>query len=177
MAKAFLTEVQQDSLTEWVAGRGEGWATYEEWCDTNLIPEERRFTTYSWRVWVQRKRPKIHAKKAQRQDRLKDYSELDKQKRILILEEAITRLRRMIQEDDLSVLDLIRAEEQIRRSLESIAKERGEFAKAEASKAKDQSALAKLRLLSRQRLNVAAQAGQIVEGQARELPAPAEAAQ
>lgn len=122
--KSFLTRKAQDELITWLAANGENYRLY---CD---LAEKRGWKVFSaayFRRWIQRHRLRIQGQRAVVQAEAREMTVLSKATRIEKLEAAVDRLEQALDDDELTVEQAIKVEEQLRKTLESIAKERGEF--------------------------------------------------
>lgn len=124
--KAYLTKGEKALLVSYVAHAGEEYNRYIEWCDQNFIAKERRFTPYYLKRWIQRRRVAVQNARQELREAARKASLHDKESRLKTLEAQAERLQERIEntKDDNIYL---RLEEQLRKTLESIAKERGEF--------------------------------------------------
>lgn len=139
--KRFLTQSERKSLIQDVAARGENYERYTEWCNRNFI--QHRFTPAYFHKWVDKNRIAIKAARVEHQEEIKKNALADKQLRVRILEETVVRLQEMrasilhgghdcpeCEKPHIDVDKMLRVEEQLRKTLEAIAKEMGEFNKA-----------------------------------------------
>lgn len=129
--KAYLSQAESESLVNWLVAHGGTYPKYAIWCEDNKIATDVRFTPAYFRNWMQRKRALIQKTRASHRQAIRDASVMDRAARLTSLEHTLGRLERTIMStEDLSPDSLVRLEEQKRKTLESIAKERGEFNRA-----------------------------------------------
>lgn len=140
---SYLTRQETEDLVKYVAGTGENYQRYLHWCDERMIPEDRRFTAQYFHRWVHRKKPKVWAAKAQNQAAIREAATLHKNARVAKLQQSVERLERELERlegcghecescGQLHITNtdtVLKVEEQIRKTMESIAKELGEFNK------------------------------------------------
>lgn len=116
---------------EFVAGKGENYPRYLQWCEERHIPGECRFKEAYFHKWVGKHRPTVQRKREEHKAEVRAESIYDRQSRLRILEASLERLEAAAQalgeNEKFDPGDLVRLEEQKRKTLESIAKERGEF--------------------------------------------------
>ncbi|MDE2104987.1 MAG: hypothetical protein KGL39_47555 [Patescibacteria group bacterium] len=125
---SFLTPEEKRSLLDWIGAHGEGYPGYLDWCEREAIPNERRFTKASYGSWVQRRRLKVQASRANHREESRRQSRMDREARMLALEATFARLDQLTRNSGVDDPDkLVRLEEQKRKTLEAIAKERGEW--------------------------------------------------
>ncbi len=124
----YLTATQKRSLLDWIGARGESYPAFIEWCEREQIPEANRYTKVSYRGWVQRRRAHVQAARASHQAETRQQSRLGREERMAGLERTYERLDALSKSEEIEDTDkLIRIEEQKRKTLEAIAKERGEW--------------------------------------------------
>lgn len=127
MKPAFLSRQQQSDLLEHVVNAGEKYDAYLKWCEERGITE--RFTEAYFPRWVQKHRRMLQARRTEHQQVVRAESVYDRAMRVRTLEASLNRLEGAamvaLANDDLRSLVMI--EEQKRKHMESIAKERGEF--------------------------------------------------
>lgn len=139
--KKFLTTNERRDLIQEIAAKGENYQRYTEWCDRNFI--QNRFTPGYLHKWVNKNRIAIKAARVEHQEEIKKNALADKQLRVGILEQTVLRLQEMrasilhgghdcpeCDKPHIDVDKMLRVEEQLRKTLEAIAKEMGEFNKA-----------------------------------------------
>lgn len=132
--KSFLSAAEKRDLMEHLAAKGENYDRFIEWCEKHGVPPERRYTKDTLHKWYGRRRDQIRALREQHRVQVRKDSTFDKTVRLQKLEDAATRLERRLEEFDITEgtwADYARLEEQLRKTLESIAKERGEFNRAD----------------------------------------------
>jgi hypothetical protein len=122
--EAYLTPPQEKNLIDYVVGHSEAYAHFVHWADREELPPERRYTEASWRVWLQRHRAQIKAVREAHRQATWTGSTFDRKKRLQELEESYEKLRGLISDDPKTVIAI---EEQKRKLLEFISRERGEF--------------------------------------------------
>lgn len=142
----YLTKNEEESLVRFVAAKGENYERYLEWCEAEKIPEERRYTPGSFHNRVNKVRLRINSEKAEIQDLARDAAVMTKERRVTRLQRQLDRIEGMLMdatsEDythecegcgkthfDLNVI--AKMEDQYRKTLESIARELGEWGKLE----------------------------------------------
>jgi arsenate reductase-like glutaredoxin family protein len=139
--RRYLNQNETRDLIYHIAGKGEGYDKYIEWCERNYI--QNRFSPAYLHKWVQKKRISIKAARVEHAEEVKKNALADKQLRVSLLEGTVSRLRDMqkviidgghdcpeCDKPHVDVDKLLRVEEQLRKTLEAIAKEMGEFNKA-----------------------------------------------
>lgn len=127
--KAFLSKAEQQDLISWMVGHSTNYQRYVEWCDKNEIPTENRFTEFYLKRWVDRHRRLFQQKAAQIEEDLRRQSSMDRGRRLKELETLVARLEKMAAKEE-DPATLVKLSEQIGRTLERVAKERGEWMKA-----------------------------------------------
>lgn len=142
--KAFLSKAEQTDLIAWMVGHQGNYVRYIEWCDKNEIPPENRFTKDYLKRWTDRKRALFRARAAQVGEDLRRQSSMDRGRRLKELETLAARLEEMAAKEKDPAM-LVRLAEQIGKTLERIAKERGEWLKAPED-AEDETAAANRQL-------------------------------
>ncbi len=128
-SQSFYSVTEEDLLVRHIAAHGERYRDYIDWCNTHDIPEHRRLKETSFPRWVQRRRMMVKNIREQARQEIIKTSNFPRAKRIQELEGTIERLNDMLEMEQLTASDLIRIEEQRRKTLEQIAKERGEWLK------------------------------------------------
>lgn len=144
-AKSFLQPQEFKDLIEHVAAHGENYDRYLNWCNEHNIPEENRYTRQYYHRWTQVPKNKslIRAAKAEHALAVRREMTLTKDMRVAELQASASRIREEIGRqldthecevcechNSKSVDTMIKLEEQLRKTLESISKEMGEFNKA-----------------------------------------------
>lgn len=125
---SYLSPTQKQSLIDWIGSCGEGYERFLEWCDRESIPEEKRYTRASYQSWVQRRRTSVQSARSRHRDETRRKSRMDREARMIALEDAFQRLDTLTRSGEIEDSDrLLRLEEQKRKILEAIAKERGEW--------------------------------------------------
>ena len=84
--KSYLTLRLKNELLLFLAGVGENYDKYIEWCDRHQIPQDQRFTKKYLHTWVQRRRPKFQNARADHNEEIRRLSMYDREKRIADLE-------------------------------------------------------------------------------------------
>lgn len=127
--KRRLNPTQLGDLSDWIARNGENYERYIEWCNLQNLPQEARFSKGYLPTWIQRRRAMIQAKRAVFREEIRSASRLPKVRRMELLEASVERIQGRIVECQLNGDDflLLKMEDQLRRQLESLAKEMGEF--------------------------------------------------
>lgn len=157
VAQRYLTKPEEALLIAFVGAKGENYSRYLDFCDRNEIPDSRRFTEQYFHVWCTRHRSALSLAKAHQADVVRSESTLDRENRIALLEEAVVRFREDIRvltelkdriEEEVveegfthrirripsCIETRLKVEEQLGKTLDRIAKERGEYAKGEDRK-------------------------------------------
>lgn len=148
----YLTTAEEAKLVLFVAAKGENYGRFLDWCDMNEVPEARRFSPSYFHTWISRHHKAVVAARAVVADDVRRASTFDRDRRIRELEESCARIKADIKafktleesvyDDDgeivtrrvTSYLDQrLRLEDLLGRQTERIAKERGEFNKADAA--------------------------------------------
>lgn len=150
---AFLTKPEQSLLIEFTGAKGENYNRYLDFCDRHEIPDGRRYSEAYYHQWIHRHRPAIQMARGRHQDVVRSESTLDREKRLALLEEQVTRYRddiRILMEHRDKIEEIIeegqsgyarfrpqkipdvvesrlKVEEALGKALDRIAKERGEF--------------------------------------------------
>lgn len=126
--KAYLSRPEQDDLIAWMVGHQYNYERYTTWCDRNAIPPENRFTIAYLRRWTQKRRAAFQARARKVEEDLRKQSVMDRSARLRALEESFKRLEELAaKEKDAGTL--VRLEEQKQKTLDRIARERGEYNK------------------------------------------------
>lgn len=86
---SYLSKNQKEDLLVSMAGTGENYDKYLEWCDRWKVPVEKRFTKKYLHTWIQRRRPKFQAAKAEHQETIRKMSMYDRERRVHELEQDI----------------------------------------------------------------------------------------
>lgn len=125
-AGSFLSDKERTDLISFVAGTGENYDRYLEWA------AKRDVTVYTkayFHRWVQKWRSAIQTARVKHIADVRAGAQYTRNKRLETLQDAAERLLSVIEREGLPVDALLKAEEQLRKTLESIAKETGEFNK------------------------------------------------
>lgn len=155
--KAYLSKREKSELVEFVAAVGENYDRYLEWCEKHSA---KPFSRNYFKRWVQRRRYIIQQIRLKQKDEIRRLSTYNKDRRLEELERVseylLSTIDQMVSHDVCSptckpVETLIKLMEQHRKTLEAIAKERGEFNKPEESplKSDTRAILAKKEALAR----------------------------
>ena len=127
----FLTDEEKSLFLTWVAGHGTAYKDYLIWCEEMSIPNERRYTEKSLKVIIQRNRPAMKQRQIQVNQQAIAAAAFPRYVRIAALQKAVERLDAKLEmSDELSVRDYVALEEQRRKTLETIAREMGEYGKS-----------------------------------------------
>lgn len=174
-----ITESQKKLLIIWAAGAGENWDKYQVFADKNMIPKFA--SKNSWANFVQRNRAKVQAARRELVYQVVQDSTMSRKKRIEMLEADANRCEQIIAtsgpegDDSLSVDQLARMMDQKRRTLESIAKEMGEWGVAPDDEGGRGPSNPLIAIAEQYKQIMAAQAAEpapvTTEGEFRELPA------
>jgi hypothetical protein len=133
MAKTepYLTQAERAELVNWLIEGGKNYDSYLGFCTKFGIPASRQWTKKYFTLWCHRHRKSLQVQEERRLSVLRRGSSWDREKRLRTLEDTLERLEIAIailmKEKPLDVGKLVRAEEQKRRTVEQIAKERGEW--------------------------------------------------
>lgn len=125
-----VTNLQKKDLINWAAGAGENYERYLDFCARHDIPV---FARGYWRNFVQRHRRIVQAIRQEHILTVAKEARMGRKARIEMLEADAARCEDIIAksgpegDDSLSVDQLARMMDQKRRTLESIAKEMGEW--------------------------------------------------
>lgn len=125
-AGSFLSDKERQDLISFVGGTGENYDRYLEWA------AKRDVTVYTkayFHRWVQKWRSAIQDARVKHIADVRAGAQYTRTKRLETLQNSTERLLAVIQREGLPVDALLKAEEQLRKQLESIAKETGEFNK------------------------------------------------
>jgi hypothetical protein len=117
---------EEKALINWFAVNQRTWDSYIQYCEHYGVGPERRFTPDYLRNWTHRKLKLIRERERVRVNLLAADSRFDRRTRLQAHEESLERISKALQTPNLPVRDLVMLEEQQRKVLESIAKERGE---------------------------------------------------
>ena len=171
--QAYLSAAEKRDVMELVAGKGENYQRYLEWCDRTQVPPARRWTELYFHKWVSRRRDQIRVLTEAHRVEIRKSSVFDKQKRLDMLEGSVERLRGLLESgEELTVADILRLEEQLGKMLDRIARERGEYGKSAPdsdSMADLNKALANEAIEALKRSRMPALPEAVVEGQYREV--------
>ncbi len=127
--KAFLSRPEQDDLIAWMVGHQGNYERYTQWCDKNGIPLENRYTLDYLRRWTQKRRARFQDRARKVEEDLRKASTMDRAARLGKLEAIVAQLEDMMvgeQRPDI----LVKLAEQLEKTLDRIARERGEYGKA-----------------------------------------------
>lgn len=125
-----LTIPQEKLLLTYVSTAGENYEKYVAFAQKNLMPV---FTKYYWPRWVQKRRRKVQALRAEITRAVAEEAMLGKSQRILLLENAVGNIQKLIEkegpdgENTLTVEQIVRLYDQQRKHMEAIARERNEW--------------------------------------------------
>lgn len=134
--KAYLSRMEKLDLIKFIAATGESYVRYVEWAKAKHV--ENVFTERYFHTWVQRRRPQITEERARIRDEVRRMSTYDKDRRLQELEKVaeflLDEMEHMRIHDVCSktckpIETFLRLAEQQRKTLETIARERGEFNK------------------------------------------------
>lgn len=112
-------------LVEFVAANGTSYARYVRYAEQNNLGYI--YTEGYWRQWVKRRKGRLEEARARHEKEVRERTVLAKEDRVKKLEAAVARLEGLLASDELSITDQVKVEEQLRKNLESIAKEKGEY--------------------------------------------------
>ncbi len=127
---SYLTTVERESLLKHLSEYGTNYDRYLRWASERNLGEDRIYSQGYLKRLYYRKRDIIRRITEENYKRVRRDSTMDRAKRIEALEDSYTRLEkaaRGVPPED--IVNLTRIEEQKRKVLESISKERGEFGK------------------------------------------------
>lgn len=125
-----LSGPQTADLIEFLAANNQTYETYLRWANQRELPDEKRFTKWYWNEYIKKIRPRVHIAIEEQKVAARRVSMMGREQRLHSLEETYNRLEKMAFVEENSD-KLIRLEEQKRKTLEHIAKERGEWGKGE----------------------------------------------
>lgn len=178
MREAFLTKPQQKLLIRYLAGAGENYQKYSEFCDQFGL---KKFTPHYLRRWIHNHREVIQLEREKVKMEVNQASKHDRERRISDLEKDIERIEMALITVDKAnhvcrdcgephnpeVDVMLKLMEQKRKLSQAIAQERGEWNKEE--KATDQAPVSwKITAIER----IQDDTSLIVEGEVREIAAP-----
>lgn len=125
-----ITKVQKKYLLTYVAGAGENYAAYLQFCERHDIPT---FSKYYWPNFVQRNRKTVQAIRVGLIAQVAAEATLDRKARLSLLEDHVARIEKIMreQEEELTVDQIVKLTDQQRKHLEAIAKERSEWMQPE----------------------------------------------
>lgn len=121
----FLSKQQQLDLIEWLAVNSDKrYDLYTEWCArTGAKP----FSPNYLRTWTQNHRELIQKAREQHRREARAESVMARTQRLHALEDSFIRLDELSKSEGLTSVDVVRLEDQKRKTLEAIARERGEW--------------------------------------------------
>lgn len=131
-----LTIPQEKLLLTYVSTAGENYEKYVAFAQKNLMPV---FTKYYWPRWVQKRRRKVQALRAEITRAVAEEAMLGKSQRILLLENAVGNIQKLLEiegpfgdgvdtgKNTLTAEQLVRLYDQQRKHMEAIARERNEW--------------------------------------------------
>lgn len=128
---SYLTPTQRQDLLKHLSEYGTNYERYLRWASDNGLENDRIYSAAYVRKLFFRKRDIIRKITEENFKKVRRDSTMDRAKRIEALEDSYARLERAargVPPEDIT--GLTRVEEQKRRILEAIAKERGEFGKS-----------------------------------------------
>ena len=177
-----ITKVQKKYLLTYVAGAGENYAAYLQFCERHDIPT---FSKYYWPNFVQRNRKTVQAIRVGLIAQVAAEATLDRKARLSLLEDDIARIEKTFAADDdeksgfykeLTLDQMVKLIDQKRKTLEAIAKERSEWMQPEERVPDNPAALAMAEAFKR--LQSQAMLPPVVEevpieGEVREIPVEA----
>lgn len=126
--KSFLSSNEKKDLVQFIASTGENYQRYLEYCNQRGW---RPFTEKYLHTWIQRRRAKIQDARQEHREEVRKKSMYDKERRVHDLEVVADTIKKAIDKVQDDPKTLIALTEQLRKTLEAIAKERGEWLKAE----------------------------------------------
>jgi|CXWK01.1.fsa_nt_gi hypothetical protein len=132
--KSYLSAAEKKDLVQFVASTGENYQRYLEYCEQRGW---RPFTQKYLHTWIQRRREKVQIARQEHREEVRKTSMYDKERRVSDLETMADQLKKSITKFGDDPKMLISLSEQLGKTLERIAKERGEWLKAEAELTKD----------------------------------------
>lgn len=147
---SYLSRQEKYDLIKFVAATGESYKRYLEWAEAKSVAN--KFSENYFYTWVSRRRTLIQEERARIRDEVKRMSVYDKNRRLQELERIaeylLDEMEHMRIHDTCSknckpLETFIRLSEQHRKTMETIARERGEFGKSDQeSDGRDSRALA-----------------------------------
>ena len=126
--KAFLSAAERKDLVKFVAATGENYERYLEYCKQRGW---RPFTQKYFHTWIQRRRKYVQAERQVHREEVRKMSMYDKERRVTDLEHLADTLKRQIAKNVEDPRILVSLSEQLGKTLERIAKERGEWLRGE----------------------------------------------
>jgi len=175
--QSFLTTAQKRDLVRYVVANGQSYKNYLRWADANLIPPESRYTERSFKAWCDKRRRVIQEVRQDYRVAVRQSSIYDRELRISKLEAGVTRMDAAIEALDAAgdkyVDNLVRLEEQKRKLMETIAKERGEWGNkpTEENQMANQLAATMMSVFAEQKVAEKAQLAEAtIEGEYIEVP-------
>lgn len=126
--KAFLSAAERKDLVKFVAATGENYERYLEYCTQRGW---RPFTQKYFHTWIQRRRQYVQAERQVHREEVRKMSMYDKERRVSDLEHLADTLKKQITKNVEDPRVLVSLSEQLGKTLERIAKERGEWLKGE----------------------------------------------
>lgn len=133
--KSYLSKREKEELVRFVAGTGENYTRYLEWCEKR---NAKPFTKSYFHMWVQRRRSIIQEERIRQKEEIRRLSVYDRQRRLEELErigEYLLEQMDNIRAHELCgasckpIETLLKLMEQHRKTMEAISKERGEWNK------------------------------------------------
>lgn len=126
--KSFLSSKEKKDLIQFIASTGENYDRYLEYCSQRGW---KPFTKAYLHTWCQRKRAQIQAARSDHKEEVRKMSMYDKERRIADLERLADQLKVAINKSLDDPRMLISLSDQLGKTFERIAKERGEWLKGE----------------------------------------------
>lgn len=126
--KSFLSSAEKKDLVKFVAATGENYDRYLEYCEQRGW---RAFSKKYFHTWVQRRRQYVQAERQLHREEVRKMSMYDRERRVSDLENLADTLKKQIAKNLEDPRIIVSLSEQLGKTLERIAKERGEWMKNE----------------------------------------------
>jgi hypothetical protein len=161
--KAYLSTREKEELVDFIAGTGENYQRYLDWCEQHQVLN--RWTEKYFHTWIQRRRGKIVVARNKYKEEVRRLSLYDKERRIVELERSVDVINSHLVAADSDHTThtcktcgasheivgpevAIKLMEQKRKLLEAIAKERNEWLKPESTASNEPTARERLTAIS-----------------------------
>jgi hypothetical protein len=124
--KSFLSTAEKKDLVNFIAATGENYERYLEYCKQRGW---RPFTAKYLHTWIQRRRSKVQDARQEHREEVRKMSMYDRERRVNDLESIADTLKKSMDKVSDDPKTLVALSEQLRKTFEAIAKERGEWLK------------------------------------------------